>query len=215
MLYLVKAATFWYCIPNYFKCHLGTMAATSGRDVRKIKKTKDKSPLARLQSLSSWENNWKLIPIILFITAYNLAVVCCNCTFETQLKKEKLNEEKIQKIYFSNSDLFYFRFLIWSYYPASFKFILSSLSTKNIMQMFITITKTKNSYLLFASGQQPWLPRYWIFQLADFTSICCLVQKQFWTSNFFQHLLCQKRNPFSPLSQLVTELGKTNVPFFS
>lgn len=81
-------------------------------------------------NLSSWENNWKLIPTILFITAYNLALVCCNCTFETQLKKEKLRKGP-RSFIFPTATCFISSFLIGSYQPASIRFLLSSLSTKN------------------------------------------------------------------------------------
>lgn len=56
------------------------MTATYRRHFRKMKMTKDKSSFANSSvcslcfNLSSWENNWKLILVILFITNYNLAL---------------------------------------------------------------------------------------------------------------------------------------------
>lgn len=101
-----------------------------------MKKTKDKSPLAILQSLLSTSiflperTTRNSLSTTLFITAYNLALVCCNCTFETHLKKEKLRKGP-RSFIFPTVTCFISSFLIGSYQPASIRFLLSSLSTKN------------------------------------------------------------------------------------
>lgn len=142
MIYLLKSVTSWY---NHYKgiVFLVILSVIQtqwllllGDMLGKMKKTKDKSPLAILQSLLITSiflperTTRNSLSTTLFITAYNLALVCCNCTFETHLKKEKLRKGP-RSFIFPTVTCFISSFLIGSYQPASIRFLLSSLSTKN------------------------------------------------------------------------------------